>query len=219
MTIPKAAFLSCMFVLLNEFVGCWILLIPIVGDYLWLLSSSRFISSVLSLIVLITIFRSINKSVILSFKKANTKYYLIAIALGIVLVFFQSFLNIIYDLKVSPNTFAYTLSFEPLTSLNVIGSIIIVPITEELFFRNYLLRGLLEILTPFKAIILSSLLFGFAHIPFDSFFFDTVHFSLHHAYITAFGGLIAAMLFYKSKSIIPSILFHMLWNFTSSVIP
>ncbi|MFB9053072.1 lysostaphin resistance A-like protein [Formosa undariae] len=101
--------------------------------------------------------------------------------------------------------------------MSVIASIFVVPITEELFFRNYILRGLLQNYKPIIAIILSSLMFAFIHIPFISLFYEFLDFSLHQTYITIFGGLLSGILFYKSKSIVPSIIFHIFWNLTSYV--
>ena len=105
-----------------------------------------------------------------------------------------------------------------MTSLNVIAFIMIVPFTEELFFRNYLLSALLKNYKPLVSIIITSLLFAFIHIPFGSLFFEFLEFSIHQAYIAIFGGLISGILFYKSKSVTPSIVFHVIWNLVSHVL-
>ena len=183
-----------------------------------LIKTSHFINSIITLVSLVFIFKSLKQSDLLKFDKPEPKYYFIALISGIGFVFFQSILNIFYHQEISSEIFDYNFTLEQLTSLSVISSIIFVPITEELFFRNYLLRRLIEKYKPLKAIILSSLLFAFIHVALVSLFFEFMDFSFHHAYIAMFGGLIAGMLFYKSKSIIPSIIFHIFWNLTSYVV-
>lgn len=183
-----------------------------------LIKASHFVNSIITLVFLVFIFKSLKQSDLLKLDKPKPKYYFIALLSGIGFVFFQSILNIFYHQEISSELFDYEFTLERLTSLSVIASIFVVPITEELFFRNYILRGLLQNYKPIVAIILSSLIFAFIHIPFVSLFYEFFDFSLHQAYITIFGGLIAGMLFYKSKSIIPSIIFHIFWNLTSYVV-
>ncbi|PCH99685.1 MAG: hypothetical protein COB81_10510 [Flavobacteriaceae bacterium] len=36
-------------------------------------------------------------------------------------------------------------------------------------------------------------------------------------YIALFGGLISGVLYYKSNSIIPSIIFHVIWNLMANI--
>jgi membrane protease YdiL (CAAX protease family) len=158
------------------------------------------------------------RSDLLKIKNTRMKFYVIAGLLGIGFVLFQSFLNVIYFLDFSAAGLDYEFTPERLSSLTVIASIMIVPITEELFFRKFSLGGLLENYKPKKAIIISALLFASIHIPFTAPLFDFVDFSLHHAYITFFGGLIAGYLFYKTRSVIPSIVFHAVWNMMTYVI-
>lgn len=215
MKLHKAILLTILYYLLVELIGLWILLIPADMESVNLIKASHFINSVVTLIFLLIIFKSIEKSNSLKFNKTEPKYYFLALILGIGFVFFQSILNIIYYQEIS---FNYNFTLERLTSLSVITSIIIVPITEELFFRNYVLRGLLKNHKPILAIILSSLLFALIHIPFVALYYEFIDFSFHQAFIAIFGGLISGMLFYKSKSIIPSILFHVFWNLTSYVL-
>ena len=215
MKLQKAIYLTLLYYISLELIGLWILLIPEEMEYLELIEISDLITTIVTLIFLILVFKSLKQSDLLKFNKADPKYYIIALISGIGFVFFQSILNIIYyqDLL-----FNYDFTLKRLTSLSVLASIMVVPITEELFFRNFLLRGLTGFYKPFKAIIFSSLLFAFIHIPFIALFYDFIDFSFHHAYITIFGGLISGILFYKSKSIIPSIIFHVFWNLTSYVL-
>ena len=212
MKLQKAIFHTLLYILLLELTGFWILLIPDGTEYLNLIKASNLINSIVTLIFLVIISKSIKQVDLLKFNKTEPKYYLVALFLGIGFVFFQSILNIIYYQDL---IFDFAFTVKRLTSLSVISSIILVPIIEELFFRNYILRGLMEKYKPSIAIIISSLLFAFIHIPFVFLFYDFMDFSLHHSYIAMCGGLISGILFYKSKSIIPSIIFHLFWNLTS----
>jgi len=217
MKLHKAIFLSILYYAFLVLVELWILLIPREMASLELLKTSHLINSVATLIFLLFIFKLIKQTDLLKLKKADSKYYLIALILGIGFVFFQSILNVIYHQETSSEFFDYDFTLERLISMNAIASIMVVPVTEELFFRKYILGSLIENYKPLIAIIISSLLFAFIHIPFASIFFENFDFSLHQAYIALFGGIISGVLFYKSKSIIPSIIFHVFWNLTSFI--
>jgi len=218
MKLHKAILLTILYYIILELIGCWILLIPDEMEYLELFKISRLITSMITITFLVLIFKSFKQSDSLKFNKTDPKYYLISAMLGIGFVFFQSILNIIYHQEISSEFFDFNFNIKRLTSLNVIASILIVPIMEELFFRNYLLRRLLEKYGPIVAIIISSFLFAFIHIPFGALFSEMYDLSFHHAYITLFGGAISGILYYKSKSINPSIIFHMFWNLTIYVL-
>ena len=88
------------------------------------------------------------------------------------------------------------------TLLICIQVMIIGPIIEELLFRGILLRSLLEKFyqRPFKAIIYTSLVFGF------------VHFNLVQGMFSFLGGIILGVIYYYTKSIKLCILTHILNN-------
>jgi membrane protease YdiL (CAAX protease family) len=67
------------------------------------------------------------------------------------------------------------------------------------------------------AILLSSILFASIHLPIDEILFGYGELSFRQAFMTLFGGAIAGLLFYKSKSIIPPILYHMFWNLAAAI--
>lgn len=215
MNIQKAFFLSVLYYLSIELIGFWILLVPLEMQTEGLLKGYFLINASIYLIVLLAVFKMLKQSNLLRFKKANPKYYLIALILGIGFVFFQPILNLLYHQKIA---FNYDFTLERLAFVSVLASALIIPITEELFFRSYMLRGLLKNYSPLVSIIISSVLFAFIHIPFMSLFFEYMDFSVHQAYIALFGGIISGILFYKSRSIIPSIIFHAFWNFTCYVL-
>lgn len=60
--------------------------------------------------------------------------------------------------------------YAPLTMYAVLlGSVIIAPFCEEIFFRGFLLPGLLHELSPVWAVVISALLFAIAHVDPGSF--------------------------------------------------
>ena len=74
----------------------------------------------------------------------------------------------------------------------LISSILLVPIIEELFFRKLIFRNIVNTYTIIIAILFSSFLFAIIHLP-----------DIQQTLITFLGGLIAAYLFYKSSYNIP----------------
>ena len=109
-----------------------------------LIKASHFVNSIITLVFLIFIFKSLKQSDLLKLDEPEPKYYFIALISGIGFVFFQSILNIFYHQEISSELFDYDFTLERLASLSVIASIFVVPMTEELFFRNYILRGFLQ---------------------------------------------------------------------------
>lgn len=82
----------------------------------------------------------------------------------------------------------------------LVSIIILAPIFEEILSRGIILKGLLESYSPIVAILVSSLFFGL------------LHFNLGQL-IGAFGfGLISGWVFWKTESIILSILLHVFNN-------
>jgi membrane protease YdiL (CAAX protease family) len=60
--------------------------------------------------------------------------------------------------------------FAPMTTYALLaGAVLIAPICEELFFRGFVLPGLLHELSPFWAVIVSAALFAIAHVDPSSF--------------------------------------------------
>ena len=86
-----------------------------------------------------------------------------------------------------------------------IGAILIGPILEELVFRGTILTGMLENYSPRKAILITAV------------FFALVHGKLLQIVPAFFWGLLFGYTFYKTRSIVLVILFHITVNFTGSV--
>lgn len=81
-----------------------------------------------------------------------------------------------------------------------VGAIFIGPVVEECMFRGVLLRGLLTRYKPVTAVLLSAVLFGLIHV------------RLHQVVPATFLGLLFGIVFLKSRSLIHTILLHMLSN-------
>jgi hypothetical protein len=139
--------------------------------------------------------------------------------------------NTFYNQKFSTSTFlisvalilAVIIATEPLTNLipmpeifkkmlnemfsktfpAFLTAVIAAPILEEMIFRGIILEGLLKNYNPFKAIIITNLLFGIAHMnPWQ--------------FVGAFIiGIFISWIYMKTRSIILPILMHFINNLTS----
>ncbi|MGG3915078.1 CPBP family intramembrane glutamic endopeptidase [Rossellomorea vietnamensis] len=76
---------------------------------------------------------------------------------------------------------------------------ILTPIWEEIVYRGILLTILLRFVKSYWAVAITSILFGLVH-PSDIWLF------------TILGGFLLTMTAYKTKSILPAMVAHSLWN-------
>ncbi|WP_460173974.1 CPBP family intramembrane glutamic endopeptidase [Venenivibrio stagnispumantis] len=76
-------------------------------------------------------------------------------------------------------------------------------LAEEIFFRGYIQNELLKIYNPFKSIVLSSILFMVAHLILNPSIFSG---------LTIFPSIIFGYLYFYSKSVISSFIFHLFSN-------
>ena len=81
-----------------------------------------------------------------------------------------------------------------------IAVVIAAPIAEEIFFRSFVYAGLVEKFGWKKAVFISALLFGAAHMQLVAFI------------PTFLMGLVLAYTYQRSKSVIPSIILHFTVN-------
>ena len=89
----------------------------------------------------------------------------------------------------------------PLTTYaTLIASVLVAPICEETFFRSFVFAGFLNRMPVAVAILLSSLLFAIAHADLGSFA------------VLFFIGLALAFVRWRTRSIWPGILLHLLNN-------
>jgi membrane protease YdiL (CAAX protease family) len=117
---------------------------------------------------------------------------------GFSLVFLVSVL--VSQLTFLPNWLADTFNLLQSGWLGILCIALLGPILEELLFRGAITKVLLEKYSPAKAILISGLVFGIFH--------------LNPAQVVnaCFLGFFFAWLFYKTKSLLPCILLHVLNN-------
>ncbi|WP_299112089.1 CPBP family intramembrane glutamic endopeptidase [uncultured Winogradskyella sp.] len=144
--------------------------------------------------------------------KTSLKYYFLAFFFGFIYVYFQNELLNIFDFTYSKNSNLQDITLIELFSKrnisSLIGIIIIIPISEELFFRKFIQKNLKNEYGSMIAILLATLLFSLGHLP-----------DLYQILLVVFGGLISAILFNQSKSIGPSFIFHITWNLSVFILP
>ena len=116
-------------------------------------------------------------------------------------IFTSSFLN---------NQLEYSF-FKPLVMdtnfiIKLINGILLAPVLEEIFFRGILLQQFLKQYSPWKAILLSSLIFTFAHLRY-----------IDVGYLMV-SGIAFGYVFYKTNSVVASMIVHssgnLLWLVT-----
>ena len=202
---------TILFIVVSHILGLWIFLYNYY-DITWLVEEYLFISGYLEVIVFICLLSKVMGNGFISIEKTSLKYYTTAAILGLAFVFIQTPLNIVYNYLLNDSyNIVYSFSFSKVLTLRTLSSVIFFPIVEEFFFRKFIQGSVLRNLPSYWAILLSAILFASIHLPFSNLFYD-LQLDLHHAYITFFGGLVAATLYSKSKSIGPAILLHTCWN-------
>lgn len=90
------------------------------------------------------------------------------------------------------------------TAVAIVG---VAPIGEELLFRGLIFRGLCPTYRPVGAVLVSALLFGFAHMGPIRFIYATIV------------GVILAILLFRTDSILPCIACHAAFNAVPLLLP
>lgn len=211
MKIQKAIILTVLYIFFIEFVPVWILLMEYMGieDYD---SYYYFINGGIQVIIVFLFIKIMSPNEL--FQNTNFKWYIIAFVLGGIFVWIQTPLNWVYNF-IAGTEYSIVYDFEgykQIDNLNYVAIIFLIPIGEELFFRQYIQKGLQIRFKPIIAIGIASLLFASIHLPYNALIFFGRYASPHLAYIALFGGMLSGVLFYKSKSIGPSIIMHVMWN-------
>ncbi|WP_299680578.1 type II CAAX endopeptidase family protein [uncultured Dokdonia sp.] len=219
MNVPKAILATVVYIIVIELSGSWIH-IPSLTKTENYLDYYNIIQGTLQLfIILIFLFgikRYCFKNLI---KKTNYIWYLLAFIMGSIFVFIQTplkwFYNYLFD-----TTYYIDYSFDGISKfhdINLISIILIIPIGEELFFRGYIQKRLQLKTTTSICILVTSILFALIHAPYSNLLLEEYYQDWHLFYLTFFGGLLSGILYYKSKSIGPSIIFHIFWNLMVSI--
>ncbi|MDX2361946.1 MAG: type II CAAX endopeptidase family protein [Crocinitomicaceae bacterium] len=147
-------------------------------------------------------------------QSTSINWYVLSAVVGLLYVFVQTPLNWVYNLLSNEqyNIIYEFKGFGIFTDINILSTIVLIPIAEELFFREFIQKNLQKHTRAIVAIVLTSILFASIHLPYENLILGYPTFSFHHAYMALFGGLILGVVYFKSKSIGPSIVMHMLWN-------
>ncbi|MBL0139125.1 MAG: CPBP family intramembrane metalloprotease [Bacteroidetes bacterium] len=161
------------------------------------------ISSVLEMTVIIIvalmIMRKRNKdNYKLKFKRVSFLNLSILAIMGMSVLIITKALTIYIPITHKTAEYYHKL-YEP-NFLNLVRAVIIVPITEEIFFRGIILQGLLKNYKPTVAIFLSAIIFGLVHMNPGAMITATV------------GGLLTGWIYWKTNSLLPCIMLHFLNN-------
>jgi membrane protease YdiL (CAAX protease family) len=104
-------------------------------------------------------------------------------------------------LQTNTDALAEQIKIAPLTTLGLLlAGALVAPVCEEVFFRGFLLPGISRAMPIWAAVIVSSLLFGVAHVDLGSF-----------APLVVI-GLLLGVVRWKTRSLWPSIFLHTLNN-------
>jgi len=218
--IPKVILATLIYVIGIELIGSWFFLAEAI-EFENYLKYYYLIQGILHLIaILIFIYFIKNRTLNNLIKKTHYKWYLFSLILGISFVFMQSSLNWIYNF-IFGTDYSIVYRFDGLPkfrNINLITLILLIPISEELFFREYIQNKLQKKMNIFIAVLLASLLFASIHSPYSNLILESAKEDWHQFYLTIFGGIISGIIYYKSKSVGPSILFHIVWNLTVHIV-
>ena len=168
------------------------------------------------LILLYIYFKKQFPEIISSFKMPEKKFIYAAFGTGILMYIFGGYIiswNFYYisEILTIPSVldeiFYHPYYYDPESSLSYYlvlfySVVIIAPITEELFFRGFIYSIIRKYNGITKALIVSTALFALAH------------FDIHFRFIPlVLSSIFLAYLYEKSKSLIPPIIVHAVFNF------
>jgi membrane protease YdiL (CAAX protease family) len=214
MSILKVILATLLYVVGIELIGSWSLISEMTGfeshrKYYFLIQGTFQLIGVLIFIYFIR--KRTFKNLI---NKTHRKWYLFALILGISFVWIQTPLKWFYNLLFGTDYhIAYRFDGLPkFKNVNMISAILMIPIGEELFFREYVQNNLQKKTNTIVAVLLTALLFATIHSPYANLILESSKQDWHLFYLTIFGGIISGILYFKSTSIGPSIVFHIFWN-------
>ena len=216
MTVQKAVFSTSILIVFYQLLSLWQLVELISKDDLDNLEFYYLLDGSIKFLAIVVFLYYINRLDFPDCFVTDLKYYWIAAFLGLLFVFIQTPLNLLYNLLFSTEYhISYEFDVNNVISTRALSTILLIPISEELFFRNYIQAGLKEKMDDISAAFLSALLFSTIHFIFIAIYYPGFSFNSHQVYIAFFGGLISAILFVKARKSGPSIVFHICWNLMS----
>lgn len=159
--------------------------------------------------ILVTIFYIIKFQInpLKVIKKISLKNLLISTIIGVLFSLIYQYVNLCYlyssiiNKEIRFLSKFYYLSMYNYQLYDTLRIVIIVPILEELFYRYILQNKLSEILNPFIAILVSSILFSIGHFDFENFLIFLV------------SGILLGYSYHYTKNLSISIYIHILINF------
>lgn len=171
------------------------------------------ISAIIYVLIIALIYRIGKKSIVsdLGLKNNNIKSFIIAVPLGLsVWLINTGVLSLVQQAGLVQKYFQ---AFEEITSTIVQGSIfmtilvvgILVPFAEEFLFRGVIQKTFSKNMSIKAAIIIQGILFGI------------YHGNLIQGLYATFLGILFGYITYKSKSIYPAVIMHMVNNSIASI--
>ena len=93
-----------------------------------------------------------------------------------------------------------------LSIVSMLSVILIQSVSEEIFFRGFLMQKVDKITGKIPAVIIVAVLFGFAHMSYGKYYPVIASMVI---------GLVLGFIMYKTKNLYSSIFAHLIFNFTS----
>jgi membrane protease YdiL (CAAX protease family) len=167
-------------------------------------------SSIITVVAILIFFPIVKRNPfkMLEINKIQSVSYVVAIVMGVAMLLF---VGCVIDLIPFPQSWLEQLNntFDPMMSASSVLAILAIgifgPINEELIFRGGVMNSMRRDSTPVVGIIISSLAFGLMHM-----------LPLQICYAT-FMGVLIALAFHFTKSIVPCIIIHIVNNTTSTL--
>lgn len=220
MNIGRAFTAALMYIVALEIISAWRL---ILNYFEW--PNSQLFEALIDeglILILVLLFLQLATPTKLKGLPQPTRWfwYLWALLTGVCFVFAQYPINSIYNAFFNTE-YEVLFRFNGLKALSHPSSwavFLLAPLAEELYFRQYIQKGLLEKTDASIAVFLSSVFFAFIHWSWLNLIIGEWQPNWHQVSIAFIGGLISAWLYQRSKSVGPSSVMHICWNLTATLI-
>jgi len=164
-------------------------------------NAATIIFLIASILTILTIFYiNYRKHIKITFNLKINHFHFFTLTI-IILILFQISLGKPFSFIINSLLYPDKTIDNPFQSLGlIVGALLVAPIVEEIIFRGMILKGLLTNYSPKKAIIISSLIFGFLH-PFPTQFLGALLIGFYFNWV-----------YYKTKSLGNTIILHFIAN-------
>lgn len=219
MKLLKCALALILYWIGIEVISLWSLLAALEGFH-FLFSYYQFIQGTLQAAAVLLFIQLFTSSKLKSLPQPTPKiWYLAAAGLSTTFIFAREVLSRFYTV-ITGTEYLVGYEFNGLqrfAELNILSTILLAPIGEELFFRQYIQKALQNSYKPILAIAATTFLFTCIHIDILSLYYGAFP-DLYRLYMICFLGLVSGFLYHKSKSVGPSIVVHICWNVLVTII-